>query len=119
MYRFPSRELTVIGVTGTKGKSTVTEILTAILEADGKKVASLSTIKFKLGPVVEPNLFKMTMPGRFFVQRFMRRAVSAGCTHLVLEMTSEGEWERAALPAVTMLIVGLIPIALLTRFTEK
>ena len=89
-YRFPSRKLIVIGVTGTKGKSTVTEMLTAILEADGNQVASLSTIKFKVGPTIEPNLFKMTMPGRFFVQRFMRRAVQAGCSHLVLEMTSEG-----------------------------
>ncbi len=90
IYRFPSKELVVIGVTGTKGKSTVTEMLTAILEADGHQVASLSTIKFKIGPTIEPNLFKMTMPGRLFVQRFMRRAVNAGCTHLVLEMTSEG-----------------------------
>jgi len=90
LYRFPSRELIVIGVTGTKGKSTVTEIITAILEAEGHTVASLSTIKFRIAGKNERNLFKMTMPGRFFVQRFMRRAVAAGCTHLVLEMTSEG-----------------------------
>lgn len=90
LYRSPSKEITVIAVTGTKGKSTVTELITTILEADGNKVASLSTIQFKIGDTVERNLFKMTMPGRFFVHKFMREAVDAGCTHAVIEMTSEG-----------------------------
>lgn len=89
-YKHPSRELMVIGVTGTKGKSTVTELVTRILETAGYKVASLSTIQFKIGDKTERNLFKMTMPGRFFVQRFLREAVTAGCTHAVVEMTSEG-----------------------------
>lgn len=90
LYRHPSKELMLIAVTGTKGKSTVTELITAILEADGKQVASLSTIQFKIGGDVERNLFKMTQPGRLFMQRFLRRAVAAGCTHAVIEMTSEG-----------------------------
>ena len=89
IYRHPSEDLTVIAVTGTKGKSTVVELLTAILEADNKKVASLSTIQFKIGDEVKRNLYKMTTPGRFFVQHFLRQAVDADCTHAVLEMTSE------------------------------
>jgi len=89
-YKHPSKELIVIGITGTKGKSTVTEILTRILEAEGHTVASLSTIQFKIGPTTERNLYKMTMPGRFFVQKFLRRAVTAGCTHAIVEITSEG-----------------------------
>ena len=90
IYKHPSKDITVIVVTGTKGKSTVTELITAILEADGKKVASLSTIQFKVGNTVRKNLFKMTLPGRFFVQKFLREAVDAKCTHAVLEVTSEG-----------------------------
>ncbi|HMO77588.1 MAG TPA: UDP-N-acetylmuramoyl-L-alanyl-D-glutamate--2,6-diaminopimelate ligase [Candidatus Paceibacterota bacterium] len=89
-YKHPSRELIVIGVTGTKGKSSTTEIMARILEAQGYKTASLSTIQFKIAGEVKRNLFKMTMPGRFFVQKFLRDAVSAGCTHAVLEITSEG-----------------------------
>lgn len=89
-YRNPSREIIVIGVTGTKGKSSTTEIVGHLLRASGKKVATLSTIQFSIDGKEEPNLFKMTMPGRFFVQQFLRKAVDAGCTHAVIEMTSEG-----------------------------
>ena len=89
-YNFPSRHITVIGVTGTKGKSTVTELIATILRADGKKVASLSTIQFTYGEKRERNMFKMTMPGRFFVHQFLRRAVNEGCNYAVMEMTSEG-----------------------------
>jgi len=69
-YKHPSNDITVIGITGTKGKSSTTEILARILREDGKKVASLSTIQFQIDGHAERNLFKMTMPGRFFVQKF-------------------------------------------------
>ncbi|MDB5224663.1 MAG: UDP-N-acetylmuramyl-tripeptide synthetase [Candidatus Adlerbacteria bacterium] len=90
IYRFPSRELIVIGITGTKGKSTTTEMVRAILAEAGHTVAVVSTIRFAIGETSERNLYKMTMPGRFFLQRFLRRAVTEGATHAVIEMTSEG-----------------------------
>lgn len=89
-YGNPSRNLTVIGITGTKGKSTTTELVAALLRAAGHKVAVASTIHFVIDEHEEPNLFKMTMPGRAYLQKFMRRAVAAGCTHAVIEMSSEG-----------------------------
>jgi UDP-N-acetylmuramoyl-L-alanyl-D-glutamate--2,6-diaminopimelate ligase len=90
IYRFPSRNLIVIGVTGTKGKTSTTEILNNILEASGVKTAVLGTLRFKVGEHNERNLRKMTMPGRFFVQKFLRDAINAHCTHAIIEMTSEG-----------------------------
>ncbi len=90
VYRFPSREIKVIAVTGTKGKSSVVELTSAILSTAGFKTAHASTIQFKIGDTLERNRHKMTMPGRFFLQGFLRRAVNAGCTHAVIEMTSEG-----------------------------
>ncbi|MEK7650827.1 MAG: UDP-N-acetylmuramoyl-L-alanyl-D-glutamate--2,6-diaminopimelate ligase [Patescibacteria group bacterium] len=89
-YLFPSRELTVIAVTGTKGKTSTVELINAILEADGKITALAGTLRIKVAGDSQPNLFKMTIKGRFFLQRFLRRAVRAGCTHAIIELTSEG-----------------------------
>jgi UDP-N-acetylmuramoyl-L-alanyl-D-glutamate--2,6-diaminopimelate ligase len=89
IYRFPSRHLTVIAVTGTKGKSSTTEMLNAIFEAAGYKTALLGTIRFKIGENSRANKMKMTMPGRFFVQRFLREAWDAGCNIAILEISSE------------------------------
>ena len=89
-YRFPSKNLKVIGVTGTNGKTTVVNFITKILEEAGHKVASLSSIKFKIGEKEWPNALKMTMPGRFKIQKFLRQAVSSGCQYAILEVTSEG-----------------------------
>ena len=90
LYRFPSRKLKVIGITGTNGKSTVVILTTKILEEANYKVASLSSIKFKIRNQEWPNTLKMTMPGRLKLQRFLRQALNAGCRYAVLEITSEG-----------------------------
>jgi len=90
LYKFPSRKLKVIGITGTNGKSTVVILTTKILEEANYKVASLSSIKFKIGDKEWPNTLKMTMPGRFKIQKFLRQAVVSGCQYAVLEVTSEG-----------------------------
>lgn len=90
LYRHPSRHIYVIGVTGTKGKSSTVEFINAVLEASGKKTAVLSTIRFKVGDTSRPNKFKMTMPGRFFTQKFLRDAVDDECDYAIIEMTSEG-----------------------------
>lgn len=89
-YRFPSRQIRVVAVTGTKGKSTTVELIGTILEEAGYRVALSSTVRFKIGEHSENNLFKMTMPGRGFLQHFLRRSVRAGCEYAVIEMTSEG-----------------------------
>jgi UDP-N-acetylmuramoyl-L-alanyl-D-glutamate--2,6-diaminopimelate ligase len=88
-YGFPARKLVVIGVTGTKGKSSVAEMIKAVLEEDGLMVAVSSTIHFKIGSEVRPNLYKMTLPGRGFIQKFLHEAVRKGATHAVVELTSE------------------------------
>jgi len=90
VYWFPSRRLVVIGVTGTKGKTTVVELLHAILQESGAKVASVSSLCFKIGEEETKNELKMTMPGRFFLQKFLRDAVKKECRYAVLEVTSEG-----------------------------
>ena len=90
LYGFPSKNITVIGVTGTKGKSSTTEFLNAILEEGGKKTAMVNGIRFKINDKSVPNRFKMTMPGRMFIQKKLREAVDAKCEYFILEITSEG-----------------------------
>ncbi len=90
IYRHPSKKIILIGITGTKGKSSSIEILNAILEAAGKKTALLSSIRVKVGEVSEKNRTDTTMPGRFYIQKFLRRAVQNKCTHAILEVTSQG-----------------------------
>lgn len=89
-YGFPGNSVVIIGVTGTNGKSTVVEMLHEIFSAAGYNVASLSSIRFKIGDEVVLNQFKMTMPGRFFVQQFLSKSRKKGITHVILEVTSEG-----------------------------
>lgn len=90
IYRFPGKKLYVLTITGTKGKTSTVEIINAILEEAGYSTAIISTLRFKVGKKEERNLFKMTMPGRFFVQKMLRRAVKAKCDYALIETTSEG-----------------------------
>ncbi|MCR4274658.1 MAG: UDP-N-acetylmuramyl-tripeptide synthetase [Candidatus Campbellbacteria bacterium] len=90
VYRFPSRHIKVVAITGTKGKSTTAELVNAILESAGYTTALLGTIRFKVADTETRNLYKMTIPGRFFVQKFLRNAVTEKCDWAIIEMTSEG-----------------------------
>lgn len=89
VYGRPAAKMVVIGVTGTKGKSTVAEMLHTILEEAGRTTALASTIRFAVGKESRPNLFKMTLPGRGFIQQFLAEALAQGATYAVVEITSE------------------------------
>lgn len=86
----PSKKIFVVGVTGTKGKTTTLEILNAVLETAGKKTALLSSLRVKIGEESVKNKTGNTMPGRFYIQRFLRRAVAAKCKYALVEVTSQG-----------------------------
>lgn len=89
-YGFPSRSLKVIGVTGTKGKSTTVYLITKILEQTGHSVAAIGSLGYKIKDKEWPNTLKMSMPGRFRLQKFLWEVKKAGCEYVVLEVTSEG-----------------------------
>lgn len=88
--QFPARQLLMLGVTGTDGKSTTANFLFQILQAAGIHAGLLSTIRAVIGAHEEPLDLHVTTPEAPVVQRYLRRMVDAGLTHCVLEATSHG-----------------------------
>lgn len=89
-YGFPSRRLIVIGVTGTAGKTSTVYLIAKALQAAGYRTGFTSTSVLSDGQTEILNDRKMTMPGRFFISRYLRQMVKNDCRYAVLETTSEG-----------------------------
>lgn len=88
IYRFPSNNIRVVAVTGTKGKSTTVHLLGRILQEAGYKVGVASTIHFQIDETIWPNATKQTTQGRFTLQKLLRAMVSARCDFAIIEVTS-------------------------------
>lgn len=88
LYMNPSRNIKVIGVTGTNGKTTTVNLIAGLLEAAGHKVGYTSTLRYKIGDEVWVNKEKMTTQSPFLIQKMLKRMVKAGCDYAVLEVTS-------------------------------
>ncbi len=96
-YDFPGRKLTVIGVTGTDGKTTTANLIFEILGASGIQAGMISTVNAQIGGRVLDTGFHVTTPEAPDVQHYFAEMVTAGITHVVLEATSHGlEQQRVA-----------------------
>jgi UDP-N-acetylmuramoyl-L-alanyl-D-glutamate--2,6-diaminopimelate ligase len=89
-YGFPSKKMIVIGVTGTKGKTSTINFIWSCLTAGGYKTGIISTANIRIGEKEFLNKYHMTMPGRFTIQGFLARMAKEGCRFCVVETTSEG-----------------------------
>ena len=89
-YGFPAKKLTVIGITGTDGKTTTVGMVAHILHENGIAVGALSTAFFRIKDKVTWNATQKTSPSPFVIQKFLRQLVHEGCTHAVLEYSSHG-----------------------------
>ncbi len=89
-YGSPARSMTMIGVTGTDGKTTTSNLIFQILLSAGMQSGIVSTVNASIGTEVYDTGFHVTTPQSTDVQRYLARMKAAGLSHVVLEVTSHG-----------------------------
>lgn len=89
-YGFPSRYMTLVGITGTKGKTSSSEFVWSVLQAGGYKTGLIGTAHVLIGHTEIPNTIHMTMPSPWITQKLLKKMLLEKCTHVVLEVSSEG-----------------------------
>jgi UDP-N-acetylmuramoyl-L-alanyl-D-glutamate--2,6-diaminopimelate ligase len=89
-FGYPAKKITVIGITGTDGKTTTTTLIYEILKTADRKVALISTVSAYIGKKKIDTGLHVTTPSPWALQKLIKRAVEAGCKFLVLEVTSHG-----------------------------
>ena len=111
-YGNPARQLTMIGVTGTDGKTTTTNLIFKILLAQGLKAGMISTVNAVIGDQVLDTGFHVTTPDAPDIQRLLALMVQKGLTHAVIETTSHG-WAQYRVDACEF------DIAVITNITHE
>lgn len=87
-FDYPANQLTVIGLTGTKGKTTTAHMIKKILEESGKKVGMIGTIGAYIGDEKIPT--KNTTPESYELHSLFRKMLEKECSHVVMEVSSQG-----------------------------
>ncbi|MCC6639246.1 UDP-N-acetylmuramoyl-L-alanyl-D-glutamate--2,6-diaminopimelate ligase [Candidatus Falkowbacteria bacterium] len=110
-YRNPSSKMIVIGVTGTNGKSSTVNFIGRMLASAGKKVGFASTVNFYINGKETINDKKMTMLGRFALQKFLAQCRDAGCEYVVIETSSQGivQYRHAGINYDIVVFTNLTP----------
>ncbi|MCL5410757.1 MAG: UDP-N-acetylmuramoyl-L-alanyl-D-glutamate--2,6-diaminopimelate ligase [Patescibacteria group bacterium] len=90
-YGYPAKKIKIIGVTGTKGKTSVCNMIASVLDAAGIKNAMETTINTKIGDKTVAHTTKsrwVTTPPSSVIQKFLKEAVAEKCEYAILEVTS-------------------------------
>ena len=111
VYNNPSKKMVVVGVTGTKGKTTVGNVLWRLLTDAGFKVGLTGTANYRIGEQEFISHYKMSMLGRFKLQQWLARMVRAKCQIAIVETTSEGisQWRHLGIHYDVCAFTNLYP----------
>lgn len=111
IYGFPSKKMVIIGVVGTRGKTTTAKLIWSCLDAARERAGLTSTAVIRLGEKEILNPYHMTMPGRFAMQKMLGAMVKSGCKYAVIETPSEGieQWRHRAIEYDAVVLVTLYP----------
>ena len=118
-FGYPSRKLIVIGVTGTKGKTSTSTIIYQTLKHGGAKVGLLTTADIRIDDRIIRNNFHQTMLGRGKIQKYLKQMVDAGCEYAIVETTSEGirQFRALGIRYDSLVFTNLSPEHLVTHKT--
>ncbi len=111
IYNFPANKMIIVGVTGTAGKTSTVYLIARALESAGWLTGYSSTAQFSDGKKEWLNDKKMTMPGRFFIQKLLFRMYKNDCRFAVIETTSQGieQFRHRFINYDTVVVTGLYP----------
>ncbi|MCK5084424.1 MAG: UDP-N-acetylmuramoyl-L-alanyl-D-glutamate--2,6-diaminopimelate ligase [Candidatus Pacebacteria bacterium] len=110
VYGSPGKKIRAIGVAGTKGKTTTTNMITKILEEGGHNVAMLSTANFQIGEKKWLNDVKLTTTSPFYFQKFLKKAVKEKCDYVIVEISSHGlvQYRHLGVPYKTVVLTNMM-----------
>ncbi len=108
---FPGREMIVVAVAGTRGKTTVANFIWSILTAAGYKTGLIGTANIRVGEQERMNFYHMTMPGPFVLQKLLKEMKDSGCQAAVMEVPSEGveQWRHKGINFDAAVLTALYP----------
>jgi len=111
IYGFPSKKMIVIGVLGTRGKTTVANLIWSCFTAAGYKTGLTGTANIRIGDEERMNPYHMTMPGRFVLQKLLKEMYDRGCRCVVVETPSEGieQWRHKGIAYDAAVMTTLYP----------
>jgi len=111
MHRFPAEDMIIIGITGTKGKTSTANYIWSVLTAGGYTAGLISTALFRIGTEETANTYHMTMPDPFLIQKKLNEMRKRGVSIAVVEMTSEGmkQFRHLGIPVDIAVFTNLTP----------